>query len=66
MTNLSKCNLKAKYVDIKQSGELSQKQLITANDLSVTHTFAIKSIYDAHYSGAFSKLGFSRILVCEK
>lgn len=48
MTNLSKCNLKDKCVNIKHSGELSEKQLITSNDLTVTHTFAIKTIYDAH------------------
>lgn len=35
-------------MDIKHSGELSETPLITANDLNVASTFAIKSIYDAH------------------
>lgn len=35
-------------MDIKHSGELSGKPLITSNDLKASGAFAIKTIYDAH------------------
>lgn len=43
-------------MDIKHSGELSQNPFITSNDLNETSTFAIKTIYDAHYGDVFLKI----------